>query len=75
MTCFVDDIALIAESMEDMNVMLATINELSQWSWMDLCMCKCEVTGYNFATGEEVRSDRVHINWRQLTRLFPHKAF
>jgi ribonuclease HI len=73
--CFVDDIALLAGNAEDMNTMLAAIHEFSLWSGMDLCVCKCEVTAYDFARGEEVWPDRVHINGRPLTRLSPHEAF
>ncbi len=66
-TCFV-----LAERVEDNNDLLAATHEFSQWSGMDLCICKCEITGYNFASGEEVLSDRVHINGRQLMLLSPH---
>ncbi len=44
---------------------------------MDLSMCKCEVTAYNFAAGKEVwfQSDSMHINRQPLTRLSPNEVF
>jgi len=68
-TCFADDVALIAHSVADMNVLLARVQDFARWSNMDLCLLKCEVTGYNFETGKEEETSAIRIQGKQLKKL------
>jgi len=72
---FADDVCLIAESIEDMNKLLARVHDFCEWSGMALCLCKCEATGFNFKTEEEENTDRLTLNGATMTPLSARQAF
>ena len=67
--CFADDLALIAHSAEDMNLLLQRVHEFALWSNMELCLLKCEITGYDFGLGAELPTNVIKLGGQQLTSL------
>ena len=60
-TAFADDIALLTNTQREMNILLQGVKDFSQWSGMDLCLVKCEVSGVDFGTGKSFTEGELEI--------------
>lgn len=58
-----------------MQVLLDCIKEFCNWLGMELCVAKCEVTGYDFGTRTEIPMNTLTFGAASLTCLSPHMAF
>jgi len=72
---FADDIALMTNSVADMNKLLARLRRFSEWSGMEVNLSKCEVTGFCFKRNREQRTDAIKYDGRSLRELKGKAAF
>jgi len=72
---FADDIALMANSITDMNTLLESLRAFSEWSGMRMNLKKCEVTGFCYKNNRERGTDAIRFGGAPLAPLRGKKAF
>ena len=72
---FADDIALMTNSVQDMNTLLEQLQKFSDWSGMSMNLKKCEVTGFCYSKNRECATDAIQFNGKRLAPLDRAKAF
>jgi len=72
---FADDIALMTNTITDMNTLLDSLRSFSKWSGMRMNLKKCEVTGFCFRSNRERRTEAIRFGGEPLTPLRGKDAF
>jgi len=74
-SAFADDIALMTNTVKDMNILLERLRTFASWSGMQLNLKKCEVTGFCYQHNRERDTDTIRYDGACLEPLRGSKAF